>query len=81
LIRCTIDYGYDIHHIDIDENTYLAIKRGDKVSLAGHGFWYEGEGRLDDRWYFNRHANGDIEVEVENGAEFTARNSWFDPLP
>jgi hypothetical protein len=49
--------------------------------LAGHGFWYEGEGKLDDRWYFNRHANGDIEVEVENGAEFTARNSWFDPLP
>lgn len=81
MIRCTIDYGYDIHQIDMDEPTYLAIKNGQKVSLVGQGFVHCEEGEIDDHWYFNHPTPGEISFSLANGADFHAREFWFDPAP
>jgi hypothetical protein len=58
MVRVTINYGYDIHHIDMDENTYAAIRHGQKITLVGRGFVHEEDGRVADYWHFNRGAPG-----------------------
>ena len=52
-VRLTVSYGYDIHHIEMDEKTYAAIEDGQKVKLDGQGFSHEEDGRVLDHWVFN----------------------------
>ena len=81
MIRCTINYGYDIHQIDMDEKTYLAIKNGQNVTLSGRGFVDCEEGRVDDCWHFNKRMLGEIYVSLDNGRELQSQEVWFDPAP
>jgi hypothetical protein len=81
MIRVTINYGYDIHHIDLDEKTYAAIKDGQKIELVGQGFVHEEDGEVADYWFFNRGESGEIYFSLDNGAEFYAQDFWVDPAP
>lgn len=40
----TIDYGYDVHSVEVDEGTFAKIVAGEAVSIDGQGFLYEGRG-------------------------------------
>jgi hypothetical protein len=33
MVRLSINYGDDIHHVEIDETTYAAIRDGQKIKL------------------------------------------------
>lgn len=66
------NYGYDIHQIEVDHATFGKIRRGECVSVDGQGFLYDEEGVLADHWVFNS-APGEIQIVLENGAEFCAR--------
>ncbi|WP_426611836.1 hypothetical protein [Bradyrhizobium sp. McL0616] len=77
MVRVTIDYGYDIHSIEISDVTYAAIKSGQKVTLEGQGFVHEEEGEVLDHWVFND-TLGDIYFWLDSGAEFRAENSWIE---
>jgi hypothetical protein len=77
LIKLTIDYGYDIHSIELDDQTHAQIKAGEKVRTEGQGFWHEEDGEVKDYWKFNQNP-GEIYFSLENGAEFFAQNSWIE---
>ena len=80
MIRVTIDFGYDIHHINVDDLTYRQIKSGKKVEVDGQGFTHEEDGHLVDHWKFND-TPGDACFRLDNGAEFRADDIWFDENP
>ena len=67
-----VDYDYDQHQIEVDQDTYQKIRAGDSVSIDGQGFLYEEEGVLADHWVFNS-SPGEIYIWLDNGAEFHAR--------
>ena len=51
-MKLGIDYGYDVHGIELAESDWSRIKAGSPVELAGQGFAIEG--RVDqDFWHFN----------------------------
>lgn len=65
------DYGYDVHQIEVDQETYEKIRSGEFVSAVGQGFAYDDEGIQADTWCFNE-APGSISIYLENGVEFHA---------
>jgi hypothetical protein len=73
----TVDYGYDIHSIELEDQTYARIKIGNKVEIKGQGFCHEEDGGVQGYWTFNQ-TPGEISFSLENGAEFFAQNSWAD---
>lgn len=72
-----VNYGPDIHRIELGEETYSAIKAGAKIEIDGQGFSHEEDGEVQDHWRFNREP-GEIYFWLDNGAEFYSQNSWVD---
>lgn len=73
----TMDYGYDIHGIEIDDQVYAQIKAGKKVEIQGQGFMDEIDGPVQDYWKFNENP-GEIKFFLDNGADFIAQNWWLE---
>lgn len=61
----TVDYGYDVHSIEMDLDDFKRIQSGSNVELVGSGFHIEGE-VVQDRWVF---ANRSIHVYCDDGFE------------
>jgi len=73
----TVDYGYDIHKIEIDDQNYALIIAGKKVEIIGQGFSHEEDGEVQDYWRLNN-SPGEIYFYLDDGAEFYAQNSRID---
>lgn len=43
-ITLSIDYGYDVHSVELGRGLYNAFRSGQVVSFNGKGFSYEEEG-------------------------------------
>jgi hypothetical protein len=71
------DYGYDVHSIDVDEETFDRIKAGEDVSVDGQGFMYDDEGLVKDHWSFNG-TEFPAFIILDNCAEFYCEKIWFD---
>ena len=67
-ITLTIDYGYDLHAVEVNRDDWDRVLSGESVSLAGQGFYVEGV-REDDHWSFNAPKPGDLEVGGEDGRQ------------
>ncbi len=65
MVQVTINYGYDIHSIEVDVVTWAAIKAGQKVTIEGQGFIHEEDGKVLDHWVFNA-LPGDIYFWLDN---------------
>lgn len=76
-ITLSIDYGHDVHSVELDRRLYDAFKAGQIVSLQGQGFLYDDEGRQEDHWVLDG-TTGTITVELSNCAEFIAQRHWVD---
>jgi hypothetical protein len=77
MVRLTVDYGYDIHSIDLDDDVYAKIKAGEKIQIDGQGFFHEVDGEVQDFWSFNANV-GEICFMLDNGAEFHALDYWIE---
>ena len=51
--QLTINYGYDVHSISLDEKTRDAIIKGVRVAIDGQGFHHEEDGLVVDPGLFN----------------------------
>jgi hypothetical protein len=67
-IRLTIDYGYDIHSIELSQRTLDRIEAGKHVTVKGQGF-HADEGREQDYWAFNNKNGTKIEVYCDSGRD------------
>ncbi len=65
----SIDYGFDIHSIEIASDELDLIEAGQKVELEGQGFLHEFDGFLRDHWIFNS-TPGEVMFWLDNGATF-----------
>lgn len=72
-----IDYGYDIHRIELNDEVYKAFMAGQKIEISGQGFVDEEDGEIVDHWVFNR-TPGEIYVWFHNGRELYANDYWFE---
>ena len=63
-VSLTVNYGYDIHSIEVPVSTWLQIQDGEAVSLQGQGFSVEGE-FSQDAWAFNVRGRGSLQVTAE----------------
>jgi hypothetical protein len=68
-VRLTIDYGYDIHWIELSQRTLDRIQSGKQLKLKGQGFSTE-ERPEQDYWLFNGERDGEIIKIHYNGDEF-----------
>jgi hypothetical protein len=62
-IRITINYGYDIHSLELLASDFERIKNGESLEIIGQGFSIEGE-ITQDTWLFK---NKNISVDCANG--------------
>ena len=72
-IEITVDYGYDIHSIEISDEELKDIQLGKKLEIEGQGFPVEGE-MENDWWKFNTVEEGSIEVCGEGGRQIYLGN-------
>jgi hypothetical protein len=56
-VRLTVNYGYDIHSIEVPASTWLQIQGGESMTVRGQGFFVEGEFSQDE-WAFNVRGRG-----------------------
>ncbi len=63
-VRLTVNYGYDIHSVEVHKSTWLQILVGGEVSVKGQGFFVEGEFSQDE-WAFNGRGSGSLQVTAE----------------
>jgi hypothetical protein len=77
MVTLTVDYGYDIHSINLNKKTLDQIKAGEKIEIDGQGLSHEVDGEVLDHWIFNREP-GEISFWLDNGAEFSAQNWWIE---
>lgn len=75
--KIRIDYGYDVHEIEITADELAAIKRGEPMSIDGQGFVHEEDGEVPDYWEFNKEP-GEVHFWLDNGAEFNANEIWYE---
>lgn len=68
MARVSVDYGYDLHSITIEEAAFARIKKGQPVVIEGQGFPVEGVFERD-RWAFNCGAVGAVHVMTDEGRE------------
>ena len=67
----TVDYGYDIHSISFSGRTWMRIQNGERLTLKGQGFHWDG--RPDqDRWSFNARYPGSVDVYTDDGGDIFA---------
>lgn len=71
LIRVTVDYGYDLHSITIEDAVFARIQAGQPVVVEGQGFPVEGVTEQD-HWAFNCGAVGALHVMTDEGREVFA---------
>ena len=64
-MRILINYGYDIHSLEISDLEWQAIQSGKHVGIEGQGFWVEGE-YDQDYWSFNSE-KGSLGINCESG--------------
>lgn len=64
----SIDYGYDIHSLEISDSEWQLIQSGKQLEIEGQGFWVEGEFDQD-YWCFNSETSGTLGVSCESGRE------------
>jgi len=62
-IRISINYGYDLHSLELLSSDFDKIKNGESFEILGQGFSIEGE-MTQDNWVFK---NKSINVDCENG--------------
>lgn len=74
-----IDYGYDIHSIEILKKDYDLFKQGRTLSLLGQGYFHEVDGKQCDRWSFDG-KTGEISFSLDNGAQFFSQEEWVDEI-
>jgi hypothetical protein len=72
-----IDYGYDVHSIEILKKDYEQFKLGRTLALLGQGFFHEVDGKQCDYWNFDG-KTGKISFGLDNGAEFYSHEEWID---
>ena len=72
-IEITVDYGYDIHSLEISDEELKDIQLGKKLEIEGRGFPVEGE-MENDWWKFNTEEQGSIEVCGEGGRQIYLGN-------
>jgi hypothetical protein len=63
-VRLTVNYGYDIHSVEVPDSTWQQIQGGEAVSVQGQGFSVEGEFSQDE-WAFNVRGRGSLQVTAE----------------
>jgi hypothetical protein len=61
-----VNYGYDLHSIEISPDDYASIAEGKAVMVEGQGFRWEGMPALD-TWSFNEHGRGSLYISTEDG--------------
>lgn len=66
--RISVDYGYDIHSVQVSLRMLRRIQAGAVLALRGQGFLVEGV-REQDRWVFNDGAVGRLVVITDEGRE------------
>jgi hypothetical protein len=76
MFKVQISYGHDIHSIEIDDISYQAIKRGEKVAVDGQGFVHEEGGWMVDHWVFNEELRSAY-FWLDNDAVFYAQSIKF----
>lgn len=64
----TVDFGYDLHSISIEELVFAKIRAGEPVAAEGQGFPVEGV-LEQDQWAFNWGAVGAVHVFTDEGRE------------
>ncbi len=68
MVRVTVDYGYDLHTIIIEEAVFARIQAGQPVVVEGQGFPVEGV-MEQDQWAFNGGSLGAVHVVTDEGRE------------
>jgi hypothetical protein len=63
-VRLTVNYGYDIHSVEMPASTWLEIQGGEAVTVQGQGFSVEGVFSQDE-WAFNVRGRGSLQVTAE----------------
>lgn len=76
-MRLCIDYGSDVHSVELDDEACLAFKAGIRIEVIGQGFIHETEGKIQDNWVLNN-TPGEIFVWFDNGAELRAHTHWLE---
>ena len=85
VVTVTVDYGYDIHSVELKRTEYQRIFKGEAIEVQGAGFSIEG--KIDsDFWIFNKERPGSIYVTTESLHEIYSGamgdgNVHFDPDP
>lgn len=64
IVRITVDYGYDIHWIEMFLDTWERIKSGESVDIEGQGFFCEGEIEQD-LWEINSSGQGSLYISTD----------------
>ena len=77
MIQLTINYGYDVHSISLDEKIRDEIIKGVRVAIDGQGFHHEEDGLVVDHWIFNNSPK-QIYFWLDIGGEFYAQDWWFE---
>jgi hypothetical protein len=78
MVKLTISYGYDIHRIEIDDESFAAIENGHRVELDGQGFVHDEDGMVADHWVFNEEP-GEIYFWLDNGTRFNRHDGpWIE---
>jgi hypothetical protein len=67
-VRITVNYGYDIHSLEVPASTWLQIQCGEAVTVQGQGFSVEGEFSQDE-WAFNVRERGSLQVTAEGARD------------
>jgi hypothetical protein len=67
-VRLTVNYGYDIHSVEVPASTWLQIQGGEAMTVSGQGFSVEGE-LSQDEWTFNGQESGSLQVTAEDAFE------------
>jgi hypothetical protein len=61
-IRITINYGYDLHSLELFEKEFKKIQKGEYLKIIGQGFSVEGE-MTQDTWIFK---DGKISIDCDD---------------
>lgn len=64
--KITVNYGYDVHSIIVNQADMDKIKNGEAVTVKGQGVDIEGDTEMDD-WSFHCSRPNSLEVQCEDG--------------
>lgn len=67
-MNLSIDYGYDIHRVEILESEWAIVQTGKPLTITGQGFFVEGEIE-GDYWAFNENNKGSLSIDCDSGRQ------------